>query len=62
VTVLPNGLPTDCRIARSSGHDDLDKSTCNAFLKRGRFHPALDKSGQPMQAPFFEVASWAIKN
>ena len=43
--VGPDGRPVSCDTTTSSGHAYLDKAACNAFLRRARFTPAKDSSG-----------------
>jgi TonB family protein len=46
VIVDPQGRSTDCRIAKSSGHEILDRSACWVAMKRARFTPAIGADGQ----------------
>lgn len=46
VIVDPQGRSTDCRIAKSSGHEILDRSACWVAMKRARFNPAIGADGQ----------------
>ena len=54
------GRVTGCRIMRSSGHADLDEATCEAIRKRGRFSPALDRTGKPMASPYLFTTRWLV--
>ncbi|WP_114951480.1 energy transducer TonB [Sphingosinicella terrae] len=49
-----DGRVTDCRIARSSGHEALDAATCRLILERFRFEPARDGRGDPVP----DVGGW----
>lgn len=46
-TVGVDGKPSDCRVTRSSGNDDLDETTCRLILKRFRYEPSRDAQGRP---------------
>lgn len=59
ITVNTDGRPVDCHIMQTSGHKDLDDATCVIFVKRARFEPARDKSGNPLTSPYvFRVTWW----
>ena len=45
VDVALDGSVTGCRITRSSGHDQLDRGTCEVVRERLRYVPARDASG-----------------
>lgn len=49
VLVDVDGRPLDVRIARSSGHRELDEAARQQVLKRWRFQPAT-RDGAPVQA------------
>ena len=53
-TVDTNGRATDCRVTRSSGHPELDTTTCRLIERRYRFEPARDARGRPVP----EVKGW----
>lgn len=48
VDVAANGRVTGCRVAVSSGNDELDAATCRLATRNGRFTPALDAAGRPV--------------
>jgi protein TonB len=50
LTVGPNGTVTNCVVVASSGHEVLDKTTCRILMRRARFKPATDASGQPIES------------
>ena len=60
VTVGANGRVTDCQIASSSGHPDLDTATCTNVTRRARFDPALDGNGQPTTGTYSNRVRWQI--
>jgi protein TonB len=59
-TVLPDGRVGDCRIMRSSGHLDLDETTCRLIERRFRYRPALDRSGRPTTATEHKSYDWYL--
>jgi protein TonB len=46
--VAPDGRVSDCAVTRSSGTPELDATTCRLILRRFRYRPARDASGQPI--------------
>jgi len=58
VTVNTHGRAVDCHIMQTSGHKDLDDATCAAFVKRARFEPARDKSGNALMSPYVFTVNW----
>jgi TonB family protein len=56
--VGPDGRPVSCNTTQSSGHEALDKTACNAFLKRARFSPAKDGSGNPVSGRYKGSVTW----
>jgi protein TonB len=55
-----NGRVTRCLIAHSSGHSILDRRTCDLWLTRVRFSPALDAAGQAIAIIAIVGVVWAI--
>src|SRR5205809_4750429 len=49
LTISVKGLPTACRIVKSSGHKVLDDKTCELLITRAKFLPPKDKSGRPTE-------------
>lgn len=60
VTVDPSGLPTQCRIAQSSGDSYVDAGLCPLITRRLRFRPALDADGRPIPYGLNYVANWSL--
>jgi outer membrane biosynthesis protein TonB len=58
LTIDVTGKPDNCLITWTSGFAELDQYTCAIFLKRARFKPARDASGQPVRAVFSRSVSW----
>jgi TonB family protein len=48
LTIDTNSKVDRCDIVKSSGYKLLDDTTCGILIKRARFHPAKDKSGNPV--------------
>jgi protein TonB len=59
-TVRPDGWVEDCRVLRSSGHPDLDETTCRLIEKRFRYRPALDRSGRPVSTTEHKSYDWYL--
>lgn len=59
-TITPQGKVTDCRILRSSGVPDLDTAACAAVTKRGRYSPALDAMGKPVESYSTRYVTWQL--
>lgn len=53
-----DGKPVSCTTTVSSGHDVLDQSACNAFVKRARFSPAKDEAGNPIAGRYKGSITW----
>jgi TonB family protein len=56
--VGPDGKAISCLTTVSSGHDVLDKTACNAFVKRARFSPAKDANGNPTMGRYKGSVTW----
>ena len=56
--VGPDGKPVSCTTTVSSGHEVLDQSACNAFVKRARFSPAKDEAGNPTTGRYKGSITW----
>ncbi|KQN37474.1 hypothetical protein ASG37_10535 [Sphingomonas sp. Leaf407] len=59
-TISPQGRVADCRILRSSGVADLDTAACDAVTKRGRYSPALDATGKPVESYSTRYVTWQL--
>jgi protein TonB len=44
------GRVSNCSVTRSSGNPQLDGMTCRLLVERGRFAPARDAQGRPIQS------------
>jgi periplasmic protein TonB len=58
--VQPSGLPSNCRIVRSSGDPYIDAGLCPLIVERLRFRPALDDQGRPVPYQLQYVATWRL--
>lgn len=58
--VEANGVPSGCRIVRSSGDSIVDRGLCPLIEARLRFRPALDDQGRPIPYQLQYVATWAL--
>jgi protein TonB len=57
--VNTDGSPSDCRIARSSGHPGADSLMCQLALRYVRFRPARDPNGRPVAQDITWYPDWA---
>jgi TonB family protein len=60
INVGVEGKALDCKIIRSSGHKDLDDTTCQKLLSRGNFRPGRDHSGKAVVSPFYFSVNWLM--
>ncbi len=59
-TVRPDGRVEDCRIMRSSGHKELDETTCELIERRFRYDPARDADGRPVPETVSRTFDWLL--
>lgn len=56
-----DGQVRDCTVVRSSGSTALDGATCDIFIRRARFEPARDASGNVVEGSIVTPAiRWVI--
>lgn len=60
VSVGADGRVTSCQITGSSGHPDLDDTTCKLIQRRARFRPATDGNGEPTTGSWASAVRWEI--
>jgi protein TonB len=60
VTVGSNGRAKNCTITRSSGSADLDSETCKMIATRGRWQPAKNETGEPVEDVFSGKLEWKL--
>ena len=58
--VEPSGVPSNCRVVRSSGDAGVDSGLCPLIEARLRFRPALDDQGRPIPYELQYVAIWSL--
>lgn len=58
--VEPNGLPSNCKVTRSSGDPVVDAGLCPLIEARLLFRPALDDAGRPIAYRLDYVATWSL--
>ena len=58
--VQTDGLPTDCRVVRSSGDAIVDAGLCPLLVRRLRFRPAQDNLGRPVPYTLQYVSTWTL--
>ena len=58
--VQPDGLPSNCRIARTSGDPVVDAGLCPLLTRKLRFRPAMDNRGRPISYSLQYVANWRL--
>lgn len=60
LTIGPDGLPQRCDITSSSGHVDLDTTTCRLVMERARFRPGRDEKNVPVGGTYSNRIRWQI--
>lgn len=58
--VETDGHATHCLVIRSSGHEDLDETTCRLIEQRFRYKPARDRNGHPIASVMEGRHEWII--
>lgn len=61
VIVDEKGAPATCTIQRSTHPKDFDDLVCRLILKRARFEPALDASGNPVRSFYTQRVTWRLE-
>lgn len=54
------GRVENCQVTTSSGSDALDRASCAAITRRGRYSPAMDSSGTPIRSTGSTRIGWRI--
>ena len=60
IDVEADGRPSQCTVVRSSGHADLDATTCNVIMKRARYVAASAQDGRPMKSIDVVKIQWIL--
>lgn len=55
-----DGRARYCGVVESSGSKALDAKTCEIYVKRARYEPARDASGEAVPSFYFQRMSWGI--
>lgn len=58
--ISATGTVSDCRVVLSSEAEALDKQSCALLVKRARYQPATDMTGNPVAATIIERIRWQI--
>ena len=58
--VGPDGRPSACSVASSSGSQALDSTTCRLLMERARFRPARDAEGKATSDSFTGRIVWRL--
>lgn len=58
IKVNPDGSPSNCRVARSSGDRGIDALMCQLTLRYVRFDPARDPGGRPVAQDVTFFPNW----
>lgn len=56
-----NGKVVNCTVIASSGHADLDETTCRLVRRRARFEPGRDGNGAAIGGVFSTRVRWQIQ-
>lgn len=62
LTVSPQGRVADCRVTGSSGNTELDDTTCRVAKRVGRYNPAKDTEGNPIESTVPLAVRWQLKD
>ena len=58
-----DGRVTSCQVTASSGNGDLDSTTCRLAQRNGRYSPAKDTSGTPIETTVtIPGVRWELKD
>jgi len=60
-TVRRDGRVSGCAVRRSSGNEELDRTTCRLIERRLRYRPALDSFGRPVAATMDGEQAWEVR-
>jgi TonB family protein len=58
--VGPDGKIADCKVTSSSGHAELDRTSCFLATRRVKFRPAKGPDGQSVWGVYRTQAVWAL--
>lgn len=55
-----DGRVRGCTVVRSTGNEDLDRTTCRLVEQRFRFRPARDAAGRPIEESGYTMFEWSL--
>lgn len=58
--IAPDGRVAKCTIIGSSGHEELDKTSCYLASRRAKFRPAYGADGEPLFGTYRSQTVWAL--
>ncbi|MCJ2187421.1 energy transducer TonB [Novosphingobium beihaiensis] len=61
VRVDEKGMPTRCDTVQTFDNTDFDVRACGIILDKARFHPALDRNGQPVASYYANFIAYHQK-
>lgn len=61
LSVSAQGTPTACEIQSSYNDKKFDEATCAALMRRARFTPAMDASGQAVPSFYLNTVRWIMR-
>lgn len=57
-----DGRVSGCAVTKSSGHPELDDTTCRLIEQRFRFKPSRDADGTPVPSVIVEDHTWEVRH
>lgn len=60
IVVNPDGRVAKCTVTLSSGSSILDAAACEGFERYGRFEPALNATGEPVEGVFNTAINYVL--
>lgn len=55
-----NGNVMSCKVTQGSGHERLDRETCDLIVDHASFNPTLDSEGKAREAIHDGVVNWRL--
>jgi hypothetical protein len=60
LSIGPDGVPSACHIQATTRPKEFDNAVCKSVMRRARFSPALDATGQPMPSYYQNTVRFQI--
>jgi hypothetical protein len=60
LSIGADGAPTACEVQRSYNDKTFDEVTCTILMRRARFSPAVDPSGQAVASYYLNTVRWVL--